>query len=68
MYYTTTNGFIYGNDPRVSNEYKEFLSHVGWDVKIGTHQGYNSGLSINICDNAPYYADFQSEVTFFSIH
>ncbi|CAB3407059.1 unnamed protein product [Caenorhabditis bovis] len=51
------------SNQNASEAFDEFVSELGWEVKIGRgHEGYHGGLPVDT--RAPYYADAESEVIF----
>ena len=49
-----------------SRAYEEFVSGLGWEVDLETHQGFMGGLQHNRSTgvSAPYYATSNMEVLF----
>ncbi|CAI4222514.1 unnamed protein product [Auanema sp. JU1783] len=45
-----------------SAEFDRFVEELGWEVRIGIHEGYSGGLPIDSV--APYYATPDSEIIF----
>jgi len=54
--YSITNG---------SQSYIQFIKQIGWEIDVGTHEGYLGGLESAITgDFASYYSDYGSEVIY----
>lgn len=49
-----------------SKAFEEFVSRLGWEVNLASHQGFMGGLESNLSTGltAPYYADTFTEVMF----
>jgi hypothetical protein len=52
---------------QTSAHFREFLTGLGWQVKLDSHTGYNGGLDCKNRQNGTtsiYYADFTNEIMF----
>ncbi|KAH3761930.1 rap/ran GTPase-activating protein [Pelomyxa schiedti] len=56
---------IYAN-VRLPEDYQKFVSSLGWDIQVATHNGFLGDLDRRALTGAtaPYYANFSTEVIF----
>ncbi|KAJ3243063.1 Ral GTPase-activating protein subunit alpha-2 [Chytriomyces hyalinus] len=52
-----------------SNEYKQFVASLGWEIDVGAHNGYLGGLEKNLTSGAKalYYCDQTVEMIFHDV-